>query len=62
MKQNDVFVSHIKYHLSQIGDGTGAVCCKICGKTIGEIFDDYKHKMMYSRGRRAQRFKLELKK
>ena len=59
MKQNDVFVSHIKYHLSQIGDGTGVVMCKICGKTIDEIHHDWKREQMYRRQSRKQTRKLK---
>lgn len=62
MKRNDVFVKHIEDHLMKIGNGTGVVICKICGKTINEIYDDYKYKSMWNRGARKQRFKLEEKK
>ncbi|PNX49489.1 MAG: hypothetical protein BV457_01640 [Thermoplasmata archaeon M9B1D] len=33
----EVFVEHIKKHLKDMG--LKDVCCKICGKTIKEIYD-----------------------
>ena len=43
MEKNDVFVKHIEQHLDEIFKKEGkvlAVCCKICGKTIDEIYEE----------------------
>jgi hypothetical protein len=36
--KNDVFVGHIKQHLKKLG--LGIVVCKICAKTIDEIYKE----------------------
>jgi len=34
--KNDVFVAHVEHHLKELG--LEHVCCKICGKTIDQIY------------------------
>ena len=44
-KKNDVFVKHIEDHLRKMyaEDHTVRyVCCKICGRTLDEIYEDSK--------------------
>ena len=38
-----VFVEHIEKHLKEMGID-GKVMCKICGKTIDEIYDEERTK------------------
>lgn len=37
------FVEHIETHLDEMDLET--VICKICGKTVDEIWDEYKHRL-----------------
>jgi hypothetical protein len=45
MKKNDEFVKHIENHLRKMyaeDHIVRYVCCKICGRTIDEIYEDSK--------------------
>jgi uncharacterized membrane-anchored protein len=44
-KKNDVFVNHIENHLRTMyvkDHKVRQVCCKICNKTIDEIYTEHK--------------------
>jgi len=46
-KKNDVFVEHILGHLRKMyaeDHIPREVCCKICNKTIDQIYDEHKLK------------------
>ena len=38
-----VFIEHIKKHLAE----NEVVICKICGKTVEEIYEEYKQNLTY---------------
>ena len=40
--KSSVFVQHIEEHLNEMGLNEDQVMCKICGKLIGEIYDEYR--------------------
>ena len=45
MNKNDTFIKHIEKHLKNMTPeqrGHGKVMCKICGKTIDEIYEEEK--------------------
>jgi len=52
MNKGTVFIKHIKEHLTKGDEGTHAtdkVVCKICGKTVEEIYEEYKQNLLYRR-------------
>ena len=41
--KEQLFVKHIEKHLKDLDMSGQCVCCKICGKTIDEIYQDIKN-------------------
>jgi len=45
MNKGTVFIRHIQQHLA----GNEVVICKICGKTVEQIYEEYKQNQAYRR-------------